>query len=270
MRRRRRWKGLWGMLLVLGGVAAVLLLTPIAPVPSPAVPAPALVAPQPLPTQAMPPQLIERMRDLATQPSTPTQVQPAEPKAKPTAEPEPAVSHRYSGGGPTEKGPGERTVIKARPRPAVVRTGAVPELAIDMEGHSSEQVARHYGLVLAAQAYSAARLLGIFAEGQLVPLEQAALDRFARRGRSAAGVRDEFALRRRVAQQSGFNFDDIGLLYLVPRQVDRTWQTWQEEVVGAAGYTFAEVAAVRAGYGANLALEARALVLVDGTSVALK
>ena len=263
----------WGLVLVVASavVLAVWMLPPASPPHPEAAPTPG--PPRPLATQAMPPQLVARMRDLVQRP-------PVEPRAQPqparaaahTYEPPdgpaapPPASYRYSGGGPTEKGPGG----PGPQRPPVVRTGAVPELAIDLQGHSSEQVARHYGLVLAAQAYSADRLLGVFADGQLVALEQASLDRFAPRGRSAAGVQNEFVLRRRAARQSGFGFDDIGLLYLVPRQVDRAWQDWQEDVVGAAGYTFADVAAVRAGYRADMSLEARSLMLVGGASIALE
>ena len=187
--------------------------------------------------------------------------------ARPVEEPaeEPAADHHsFSGGGRPAGGEGA-----AGGGGPVARRGAVPELSLDLGGHDAEDVAAHYGLVLAAHSRAAGALIGVFSGQRLVPLKQEELGHYAGRGRSAAGVRDGYEKTAAAARQSGRDFDDIGLLYLVPRALDRDWTRWQEDVVVRAGYVPGQVRVVRARYGAGMRLEALGLELRDGRVVRL-
>ena len=209
---------------------------------------------------AVPASTLEAMQAVAAAPV-------AAPVAEPVDEPaeEKPADHSFSGGA-RDIGAGDR---QQGTGPARTHRGRVPELSLDLGGHAAEKVAAHYGLVLAAHSRAAGALLGVFSDGRLVPLKQDELARFAGRGRSAAGVRDGYEKMAAAARQSGRDFDDIGLLYLVPRALDRDWTRWQQDVVARAGYAPGQVRVVRARYGTGMRLEARELELRDGRVVRL-
>ena len=225
-----------------------------------------------LQTAAVPRDLVEEMRRLAKAdqprpaPKKDKVAQSQQPKAKAApqksgeAAARPAANHTYRR--PTPQG-------AAPPRRTPVQNGAIPELVIDLGQHTPQAMARQYGLVLAAQSFAANTLLGYFDEGQLKGLSPQALTQYASRGRSAAGLADEFTFKHRAAAASGRALDDIGLLYLVPLQVDRQWTAWQRQIVENAGYHLVEVAAVHARCAANLDLQPGHLVLKEGGTIAL-
>jgi len=236
--------------------------------------------------------LVAQMRRLAqeqmptTEPPKPkpliTQLKPQPTQAKPsTAKPKPSdhtsdlqpkaknKAHRFKTGGAPVLNP-DAPQAQTATASSVDQDGTIPSLSIDLAGHSSEQVARYYHLALAVQSFEAQALLGILVENQLHPMAATALAQYSSRGRSADGLHDAFALKGRIATQSGRAIDDIGLLYLVPKKVDDGWIAWQRQVVAQAGYTFGEVEEVKARYAENLALEAYALVLKQGQIIHLK
>jgi hypothetical protein len=216
--------------------------------------------PKPLTAQTKP--LITQLKPQPTQAKPSDHTSALQPKAKNRA-------HRFkTGGAPALNvdAPEAQTAIAS----SVDQDGTIPSLSIDLAGHSSEQMARYYHLALAVQSFEAQALLGILIENQLHPVAPTDLAQYSSRGRSADGLQDAFDLKGRIATQSGRAFDDIGLLYLVPKKVDDGWIAWQRQVVTQAGYTFGEVEEVKARYAENLALEAYALVLKQGQIIHLK
>ena len=237
-------------------------------------PEPSVEIPQPhtktkaLERVEIPTSLVAQMRRLAQEqepisnPKPPIRTPEPQPKAKDPA-------HRFKTGG-TPALNADAPQAQVTPASNTHLDGTIPSLSIDLAGHSSEQVACHYRLALAVQSFEAQVLLGIFVEDQLQPVSAADLAHYSDRGRSADGLENAFALKGRIATQSGRSFDDIGLLYLVPKEVDDDWVAWQRQVIAQAGYTFGEVEHVKARYAKNLALEAYALVLKQGRTIHLK
>jgi hypothetical protein len=226
---------------------------------------------------AVPPSLLARMQAVAapaqsvppaaSSPSPPPSPSAPKSKPQPRKKTEPSVSvpseHSFSAGRPAVGG--------QQPAGEVLeRRGQVPELSVELAGHDAGRVAAHYGLVLAAHSHRAGALLGAFDGGRLVPLPEKQLAAYASRGRSAEGLKDAFELVAAAAHQSGRDFDDIGLLYLVPRAVDSRWTQWQRKIVQQAGYRLEQVRVVRARYGVGMRLEVRALELHDGKVVDLE
>lgn len=268
---RRLW-----LLALLPLVAA--LFWPDAPSPKPPQPVPSKTTAVP---DQVPADLVKRMRSLAAEAATEPVPKPAPaPSADPahrferkTSVPAPEPAHRFASEATvpaptgTQKPTTQKPTTAATPHPVI---GHVPQLRIDLAGHDPARAAEFYGLVLAAHSIGDNALLGVFSQGRLQPLSAAELRRYASRGRSADGLPDIHERIAAVADRTGRDFDDIGLLYLVPLDVDRAWTAWQRQIVDAAGYSFENVQIVRAAYGPDLQLQARALVLRDGRTVPLQ
>lgn len=223
-------------------------------------------------TAMMSPQIIDRMRQMAKPDSPPERPQPSPPETPAPLQEQPSDTPRHTyrkkETGLSLDRPGGETAAPGGAEED--RKGVIPELSVDLAGLPPERVAEHFGFMLAVQSYADRALIGRVADGRIEPIPGSDLSRYATRGRSARGVEDEFALRRRIAEAVNRPFDDIGLIYLVPKSIDQVWTAWQKKTLQQAGYAMKEVSRVEARYRTDFSLEALALVLKTGQRIPLK
>ena len=220
----------------------------------------------------MSPQIIDQMRQMVKPVSPPMRPQssPQEAPALTQERPPAVLRHTYR---EKKKGlaldrPGGETAAPDGADQA--QEGVIPELSVDLSGMSPEQVADHFGFALVVQSYKDKALLCKITDRRIEPLPGLELGRYATRGRSARGIENEFMLRRRIAEALDRTFDDIGLIYLVPKSIDQIWINWQKMTIKRTGYVMKDVSRVEARYRMDFSLQGLALILKSGQRIPLE
>ena len=121
--------------------------------------------------------------------------------------------------------------------------GQIPELTIELNGHSIRDIADHYGYVLALMTED--RMLGTIKDGELKQLDQQFLSSFANRARAAEISTDILPLIKQLQQHLD---QSVRAVYLVPNQVEEQFIQIQLQAIREAGLTPSEVHLVTARY----------------------
>ncbi|MFQ5676630.1 MAG: hypothetical protein ACE5G1_12085 [bacterium] len=143
--------------------------------------------------------------------------------------------------------------------------GHIPDMQINLAGHSMEDVAKKHGFLLVAATQD--KVLGKIIDERFSKMSESELSRYSKRGRSAEALQNYWSIRQAISENLNIPISEIQLLFLVPRAVEQRFVDAELDAIEKVGLEIGKVKLVEAYYDTNLDVRVRSIITEDLTKI---